>query len=299
MDPVLYRNEFGHARLRRSILAAFFVRRPIAEVGDAFQRLFEAWLAFVPEEAKKWCSIGPHSEDSKPFATSMIKRCKAELDPLRAAKRELGSFEILGPENSASEYEFRVKVSSRVNGVYTSCQVAEFVFPLSFGEPPANDGLIAFLKGATAELPVDSGYLAPALSFPSKRDLSGARAMIAPLAMRHPGYDVPDNTSSSKKVGGLCRGARWITILGPDQVATLGTMEPLANVPGIAISSWGGGSMIRAGERAEIGDVNAGERLPLLRAVARHIQPISLFDDIYLDSVLGMYREAWERRFLD
>jgi hypothetical protein len=146
----------------------------------------------------------------------------------------------------------------------------------------------------------DSGYASLALVHPYNMDLKGAGEMFAPLAFRHPGYDVPENDATCDKVGGLCRGARWVTLLGPTQTAALGGCDGIERglAPGLTATPLAEGVMIQAGERPELGDVNRGEDVPLLRALARQLEPVTLFGDTFLQSLLGARFEDRERRLL-
>ena len=61
--------------------------------------------------------------------------------------------------------------------------------------------------------------------------------------------------------------------------------------------------MIRAGTRPEIGDTNRNIDTPLLRAVARVLEKITLFIELNLLSYVANFDDdllrRWERRFLD
>ena len=300
MDPILYRSESGRILLRSGVTAVFFVRGPIAEVGSLFQKTFQAWLDFVPPEGKKWCLIG-NAESDKPFDKANHTRCLAQIDPSKAQKRGGGAFGISGPEDTCGEWSCTFSLRDRVDGRSPRCHYVVMMFPLKYAEATGTDELIDFLLAATQELPIDFGYVSRSLNFPDNLDLAGARDLIAPLAMRHPGYDVAATSGSSMRIGGRCRGARWVTFLGPEQVAALGGAAALAQAvpPGLTVRNRDRGTLLRAGPTPELGDVNRGDGLPLLRALARQLEPVTLFGDTFLDSVLGARREAWERRFLD
>jgi hypothetical protein len=61
--------------------------------------------------------------------------------------------------------------------------------------------------------------------------------------------------------------------------------------------------MIRAGAMPELGDTNRAEDLPLMRAVAKVLEPITAFEEARI--VAEFFNRdwdalrAWERRFLD
>jgi TseV toxin immunity protein TsiV len=298
-DPVLYRDEFGHALLRRGVVAAFFVRRPISEVAQVFQKAFQEWLDFVPAEAKGWCLVG-NAEEGKPFNKAGVSRCMGQLDAEKAAKRD-GYFTVTGPEETAPEYGCMFSLKSRVDGTTPRCHCIELTLPLRFAEPPGTEELVALVTRLSLQLRVDSAYASLALIFPNNLDLKGAGAMIAPLAMRHHGYDVPITDSVDGKIGGHARGAYWFTVLGQAQTQALGGIAAISGLggPDITVAELGDGVSIRCGKQPQLGDTNRGELLPALRKLAQRIEPVTLFGDTFLDAYLGAQREAWERRFLD
>jgi hypothetical protein len=61
------------------------------------------------------------------------------------------------------------------------------------------------------------------------------------------------------------------------------------------------GVMLRAGKCPEVGDVNRRERLPLLRAMAKVLEPVTLFKDGFLNNIFVDVDQLlrWERRHLD
>jgi uncharacterized protein YbjT (DUF2867 family) len=126
-----------------------------------------------------------------------------------------------------------------------------------------------------------------------------------PLAARHPGYDVQFN-QVGRALGRRVRGARWLTFLGPEVSSTLGGAPRLRDALSKAIAVEplaAGGLMIRAGQLPELGDVNKGIGVPLLREVAAVLEPITTFTEPMLLANFAehdaTFFERWQRRFLD
>jgi len=105
----------------------------------------------------------------------------------------------------------------------------------------------------------------------------------------------------------MVRGARWLSFLGPTIIEQLGGFEALSKafVDPVTIEKVGHGIMIRAGKEPEIGDVNRQVDTPLLREVAKILEPITLFRE---EALIGLdfadpdeddFLEQWEHRFLD
>ena len=157
-------------------------------------------------------------------------------------------------------------------------------------------------RGFAADLPYSSGYASPALSFIAESKLPAAGKVIVPAAFRHPGYDVHDNQDTRGFIGGRVIGARWLTFLGPELVKQLGGKKALAAaLPGVTVVPAGHGVMLRAGTEPELGDSNRRIDTPLLRSVARMLEPVTFFENTQLKGLFGgdLDRlDRWERRFL-
>ena len=97
-----------------------------------------------------------------------------------------------------------------------------------------------------------------------------------PLAIRHPGYDVEYNEASRLRLGRRVRGARWLTFAGKEITDKLGGRAGLRGAlsNAIAVEPLGSGLIIRAGELPELGDVDKGIGVPLLREVAAALEPV-------------------------
>lgn len=76
----------------------------------------------------------------------------------------------------------------------------------------------------------------------------------------------------------LVKRAAWTTVLQELTVRALGgeakVREQLADTPEIRVTSFAQALILQAGERPELGDLNRGDTLPLLRKVAAVIRPV-------------------------
>jgi hypothetical protein len=177
-------------------------------------------------------------------------------------------------------------------------------FPASYADDDRVDALFSLVTTLAQRLEPVSGYCSPSL-LPSDAHQSAAFLALRPLALRFPGYDVAMNDLAALELGDRVRGARWISLLGPAPLAALGGLDALRTAlpKPIEVLDLAGTVAIRAGRLPEIGDVNRREDTPLLKAVARALEPITLFSEVDLLSHFADFDEEllsrWERRFLE
>ena len=148
-----------------------------------------------------------------------------------------------------------------------------------------------------------SGYCPPGFQMASFRE-GEAFTEAKTLATKHPGYDVQRNDMTHVHIGNKVRGARWITILGDEVAGNLGGFDELKQklTPPIEVERLPHGVWIRAGTTPELGDRNRRIDTPLLRRVAKVLEPVTLFGDRHVVVLANFDEEVlrrWERRFLD
>ena len=113
------------------------------------------------------------------------------------------------------------------------------------------------------------------------------------------------NEMTQLDIGTRVRGARWVTLLGPGPLERLGGIGAIRKaLPStVEVCDVASIAMIRAGKTPELGDKNRKLDTPLLRALARVLEPITLFREVDLLSHFANFDEdlldRWERRFLD
>ncbi|MGC4070378.1 MAG: DUF3396 domain-containing protein [Polyangiaceae bacterium] len=134
------------------------------------------------------------------------------------------------------------------------------------------------LRRMAEGVPFASGYCSLALhskAWPSND-------VIRPLALRHPGIDIPDNDCACD-LGTQIRGAYWLTLLGQPALLGLGKLPSDVKAelgPEITVHELANGVLLQAGERSEPGDVESGDVLPLIRRVAKYLEPIQLYQRV-------------------
>lgn len=297
----------GRVYLRDSMTLAFFVPSPLHHAADAFRDAVQLYLQTIPPDALTWSAIGENSEEWNRVGKSTFSRCLAQLAPARAKARPQTYFELtdgsLGAE--APGYGLLV-VGSRSDDPILPDEVnlIQMCFPFEVIERDTVEDFVAFCRRVAGLVPFVSGYASPGLQW-ALLHRGEAMAEARSLAIRHPGYDVAYNFGARLRLGHRTRGARWLTFLNSDLVSTVGGADHLRQSlsQAITLESAGTGLMIRAGEMPELGDVNNGANLPLLREVAAALEPITAFRELAL---LGNFAERdesfferWERRFLE
>jgi len=306
----LFRHEDTKLIVGRDVFVfALFTRDLYAAACADVEKALDHWLAKVPPEALQWASVGTNSDTFKPYTPAALRKCRAELDPVRAAKRGLGYFALTGgedPQNPSFAFSFAGDNEPGGRIPDATCLV-EIRWPSEYAEQHVEE-LVACVSEVASLVPFRSGYASPALSRGSweSTHLDEAGRQLIPLAFRHPGYDLPENGSTASFMpADKCRGARWLTLLGPALVAQLGDEAALRATldARVAIQPAGDGLLLRAGERPEIGDVNRAELTPVLRSVAAAIEPVTFWNDwrsfgnLFGDDHDKVLR--WERRHLD
>jgi hypothetical protein len=292
--------------LRSGVTLAFFLPMPFGEVATAALETFERYLAGIPQGVLRWSAVGATTDEWKPLAKTTLGRCRALLTGDGPATRNLTAFTLTdGQEGGAAPgYSILVVGGKPSPRLLDELALIQMTFPSSV---LAEDGIEKFVTFAThlAEpLPYVSGYGSPALVWSESDPTAGLRAAWG-QAVRHAGYDVESNETGRLRLGVRVRGARWLTFLGPELLAKLGGLDAMkANLPvTVTLEPAGHGTLMRAGAVAEIGDRNRREETPLLRAVARVLEPVTQFEEsMLLRSPFAAGHESefleWERRFL-
>lgn len=296
----------GITYLRDGILVAFFLPKPLHENAAGVADVLDLFLKSVPSDAIKWAGVGASSEEWKPATKNSIDKCRAMLVPSAAKKRAITTFELAGgaQASDAPEHAFTLIATRPERGAPDEVDLVEMVFrPASVDEAHV-DAFVETVQRMAERVAFISGYASPALLY---SEVGEGRAMdeSRAIAERHPGFDVQKNKLGCLDQNHWVRGARWLTFLGPDILKTLGGVKKLraALHADIVVKEIATGVMIRAGRVPEFGDSNKRIDTPLLRNLARVLEPVTLFNEpILLSSYFADGDESaltkWERRFL-
>jgi hypothetical protein len=125
-------------------------------------------------------------------------------------------------------------------------------------------------------LPFQSGHAGFALECSTyEPETSESHAWAA--SMRHWGLDIPRPVDDSIAVGADgVKGVGWLTALDAETLKAVGGLAKVRKAlpRQVEVIELTKGVVIQAGSEPAVGDVNAGERLPLYRAVFRCVEPL-------------------------
>ena len=305
VPPIVQKDaESGKIALRNAVVLAFFVHRPVHEICEVVLAMLDEYLSCIPPDALKWAIPNASAEQWKPVDPKTLPGIRKLLDPQGVKARDLTSFRLADSAGEAPAFEFRFAGKPKSYKSPPAGSLVQAVFPIATAGEAYVEGLVERVKRLGAMIDFAYGYCSPALLYRELR-LVYAYPDLRGLAMRHPGYDVQNNLQAAWGMGLRVRGARWITLLGPQLQAELGGAAKLERALGdsFGVEALGNGLMIRAGRVPEIGDTNRREDTPLLRTLARVLEPVTAFDE--KDLVFGRFEDddvalqRWERRFLD
>ena len=304
-NRIVLRDAAGRVYLRAAINVAFFLKPPIDEVVSELRAVFDEYLGMVSPETLRWEAVGAAAEEWKPFNSTTIKRCRAQLSQPAASKRRLTAFELADGEvaGDAPQNSFQVLGGPiRTNLPQETC-LLQMCFPSDAVKADSVDGFVAQVRQLASLMPYVSGYCSPVLNW-AELGREEAIARTRDIVARHAGFDIHMNSTGRTWLGTRVRGARWLTFLGRSLVDALGGQESLRRSLSaeIDLQTAGDGLMVRAGKQPELGDATKGQETPLLRTVARVIEPVTAFEEVVL---LGSFADwdkdalrNWERRFL-
>jgi len=299
--------ETGKLALRNAVVLAFFVHRPVHEICEPVAAMLDEYLSCIPADALKWAIPNASAEQWKPVDAKTLPGIRKLLDPQGAKARDLTSFRLADSAGEAPAFEFRFVGKPKSYKSPPACSLIQMVFPIETAREQYVEGLVERVKRLSAMIDFAYGYCSPALLYRELR-LVYAYPNLRGLAMRHAGYDVQNNLQAAWTMGLRARGARWITLLGAQLQAQLGGQAKIEQALGtssgaIGVERLGTALMIRAGRVPEIGDTNRREDTPLLRTLAKVLEPVTAFDE--KDLVFARFEDdevllqRWERRFLD
>jgi hypothetical protein len=170
--------------------------------------------------------------------------------------------------------------------------------PTEFLEERGPDRVRTLALDLAAELPFNSGYVDFVLCSDTW-DFGEALELIRP---RYPGVHLASN-SANLHMNTWVDGVHWMNFLGQPVLGKLGGVAALRErlaLPGLSLQEMSGDRvLITLGEQPEPGDVEAGQTLPLHRALAQLLEPHlyhwkSPYAHLNAEEIL-----RWERRFLD
>lgn len=294
----------GKVLVRAGVVLAFFLEPCVHECSEALTAVFDRFLSLVPAARLRWAVVNATSEQWREVDAKILRRMRDYLAPSGSRQRRFTAFRINDFGDEAPQYGFTLSERVRDPGYPDSRTLVQMTFPLDMVGAESSGTLCGWIDEFATLLQPAYGYCAPGLLASDARQ-TAAFMKIRPLAQRYPGYDVAVNDLVQLDIGDRVRGARWITLLGPVLTERLGGIEAIREAlpADVMIHEVEHVAILRAGLVPEIGDVNRRQAIPMLRAVARVLEPVTLFDEVNLKSYFANFDDdllrRWERRFLD
>lgn len=296
--------------VRESFIIAFFVRGSYDKIINVVPGVFEHWLDKVVGKGDIWALVGAHATGFFQLDGDTLDQVRQYLEPSKIRQRK-NIYVIISQGEDAHCPDFRFTVSGKNQpGDDLENSLIEICLPMELVEKSGYSTIVDVALSLAEQIPYDSAYASPYVmrGWENSHHLEYAGAKLYPFALRHPGYDLAENTSTQSVLGGHCRGARWLTLLGPHIIRQLGGREAITTQlkPPIQVIEAGNGLMIQAGHRPETGDVNRAQGPALLPAVAKLLEPVTLFEDygsfshyFSLEEDDEEKIERWEGRLFD
>ena len=149
-----------------------------------------------------------------------------------------------------------------------------------------------------AELPFSSGYV----DFVLCSDLWDFGEALDLIRPRYPGVHLTAS-KANLRMNTWVDGVHWMNFLGQPVLGKLGGVAGLREqlaLPGISLLEMSGDRvLITLGEQPEPGDIEAGQTLPLHRALARLLEPHLYHYQSPYDHQSPEELLRWEHRFLE
>jgi hypothetical protein len=287
----------GFLAIRDGVVLCLFIRKPHVDAAEHVGRLYDRFLEIVGAESVRWYRA---TDEWKALDDAQRSRLRKLLGPGGKANVRVA---VKGGDDPSGElvhgFDYWGAESPRADNTVAS--FVELRLATEWVMERGPDAFAAIATELAALVPFSSGYAS--LAFHVAMDVP---EWIDTRAFRHPGMDVHANEYTSRDIGELVRGAYWLTFVGPTGLTRVGGAAALRSSlgSGIAVTEVGDGVAIRAGDELRPGDTEERDDLPLTRAVARALEPITLQRTTVFGFTGGDEDEEelfarWLRRHLD
>jgi len=292
-----YHDEGGWLRASDALLMCFYMQQPNDRIAPAVIRALELFRERIhPYQLERYVDDG----QANPFDDAAWEKLRAKaLDP----GPDTAAFLVLegksdGVDDLHVDYRGLDVVPLPWPFRKDDVSVLYLRLPTEYLEERGPERVRALALELAAELPFNSGYV----DFVLCADIWDSGEVLKLICPRYPGVHFASH-GANLRMNTWVDGVHWMNFLGQPVLGELGGMAGLRehlSLPGISLQEMSGDRvLITLGERPEVGDVDAGQTLPLHRVLARLLEPHlhhwkSPFGRPIPEELL-----RWERRFLD
>ena len=151
--------------------------------------------------------------------------------------------------------------------------------------PHASAAALAQVMGVLQQLPVESAYLAPAICWTRHPAVGRPDGRHAGPAFANRSLDIHVNTATRFVIGGRCRGARWVVVLGHSLAEKTGGDETMARLrsAGLMVTALTEGVMIQISDTPFEAVVPGTPLFARYDALAQELDAIAMVDDLDLE----------------
>lgn len=292
-----YHDERGSLAASDAVLMCFYMRHPNERIAPAIVRALDLFREWIRPAQLCWYAW---EEQANPLDDSAWERIRAEIlepGPDSAALQQMWD----DPDRFAGlhvDYRGLDAVPPPWPIRKDDVSVLYLRLPTEFLEERGPEQVRALALELAAELPFSSGYVDFVLCS-SRSDVDAALELIRP---RYPGVHLAWS-EANLHMNTWVDGVHWMNFLGQPVLGALGGVAGLRehlSLPGVSLQEMSGDRvLITLGERPEVGDVEAGQTLPLHRALARLLEPHLYHWKPLFGGPASEPLRRWERRFLD
>jgi hypothetical protein len=296
-----YYDKGGSLGASDALLLCFYMPHPNERIAPAVIRAVELFRERIRPYQLVWNDTG--DGQAEPLDDASWERTRRKT--LEAGPGGSGSFKLWSTSRGVDAFYVDYRGLSPVPLPWPERRddvcVLFLRLPTEYLEERGPEHVHALALELAAELPFSSGY-ADFVLCASGSDAVQALELIRP---RYPGVHLAASRATTMNVGTRVEGIHWMNFLGQPTLGQLGGVSgprERLTLPGFSLQELGGDRvLLTLGERPEVGDLEAGQTLPLHRALARILEPVLYqrrppftFSEPIPEPLL-----RWDRRFLD
>jgi hypothetical protein len=291
-------NKRGWLVASDALLICFYMQYPNERIAPAVLRALELIRERIHPYQLAWYDAGDgQAEPLDDSAWEELRKRTLEPEP------DTSAFLILdgkseGVDDLRVDYRGLYIIPSPWPDRKDDVSVLYLRLPTEFLEERGAARVRELALDLAAELPFNSGYVDFALC----SDLWDFGEAIKLIHPRYPGVHLA-SSGANLRMNTWVDGVHWMNFLGQPVLGKLGGMAGLherLTSPGISLLEMSGDRvLITLGAQPEPGDLEAGQTLPLHRALARLLEPYLHHREPPYGCMSPEEMLRWERRFLD